>query len=131
MAAIVLQNATVGYGGQPVLHDINLVIEKGERVAILGRSGAGKSTLLNMIYQRRAEEVSLIPQASALVGNLSVFHNVYMGQLDRRSTLANLRNLAWPRRADVAAVRAVLDRVGLADKLFVKAGELSLGRSRR
>jgi phosphonate transport system ATP-binding protein len=131
VSTLVLRKATAGYGGRPVLHDIDLVIEEGERVAILGRSGAGKSTLLNLIYQRYAQDVALIPQASALVGNLSVFHNVYMGQLDRRSTLANLRNLAWPCRADIAAVRAVLERVDLADKLFAKAGELSGGQQQR
>ncbi len=131
MAAVVLESATAGYAGVPVLHDIDLVIEEGERVAIMGRSGAGKSTLLNMIYQRYAESIALIPQASALVGNLSVFHNVYMGQLDRHSTLANLRNLAWPRQRDVAAVGAVLERVGLTDKMFAKAGELSGGQQQR
>lgn len=131
MAAVVLRAQAAGYGGQPVLHDIDLVIEEGERVGVLGRSGAGKSTLLNMIYQRHAEEVALIPQASALVANISVFHNVYMGQLDRRPTAVNLRNLIWPRRADIAAVRAVLESVGLADKLFAKAGELSGGQQQR
>jgi len=131
MAAVVLHNASAGYGGHPVLHGIDLVIEEGERVAVMGRSGAGKSTLLNMIYQRYAANVALIPQASALVGNLSVFHNVYMGQLDRRSTLHNLRNLAWPCRDELAAVRGVLQRVGLADKIFAKAGQLSGGQQQR
>jgi subfamily B ATP-binding cassette protein MsbA len=34
---------------QPVLHDINLVIEPGQAVAIVGRSGAGKSTLVGLV----------------------------------------------------------------------------------
>jgi subfamily B ATP-binding cassette protein MsbA len=34
---------------QPVLHDINLVIEPGQSVAIVGRSGAGKSTLVGLV----------------------------------------------------------------------------------
>ena len=129
--AVVLVNATAGYGGVPVLHGISLAVEQGERVAILGRSGAGKSTLINLIYERYADSAALIPQAGGLVRNLTVFHNVYMGQLDRRTTLHNLRNLAWPSRADVRAVKAVLDEVGLADKIFTKAGELSGGQQQR
>ena len=51
-------------------------------------------------------QAALIPQAAALVRPLSVFHNVYMGRLDRHSTWRNLRMLAWPARAEVASVRA-------------------------
>jgi phosphonate transport system ATP-binding protein len=129
--AVTLVKATAGYHGAPVLRDIDLTVRQGERVAILGRSGAGKSTLINLIHERYAQSAALIPQAGALVGNLTVFHNVYMGRLDRRSTLHNLRNLAWPSRADVREVRAVLDDVGLADKIFAKAGELSGGQQQR
>ena len=129
--AVSLVKATAGFGGIAVLFDIDLTVEVGERVAILGRSGAGKSTLINLIYERYAASAALIPQAGALVANLTVFHNVYMGRLDRHSTLHNLRNLAWPSRADVQAVSAVLDEVGLADKIFAKAGELSGGQQQR
>ena len=62
---------------------------------------------------------------------LSVFHNVYMGRLDRRSTLHNLRTLAFPARADVSEVTEVLGRVGMADALHAKAGALSGGQQQR
>jgi phosphonate transport system ATP-binding protein len=97
----------------------------------MGRSGAGKTTLLNLLYRRAAERVALVPQAAALVKPLSVFHNVYMGRLDRCSTWHNLRTLAWPARRDVDAVARVLGLVDLADKIFVKAGELSGGQQQR
>jgi phosphonate transport system ATP-binding protein len=129
--AIALDKVSAGYQGIPVLHDITLSIRPGERVAIIGRSGAGKSTLLNTIYRRYQEQAALIPQASALVSNLSVFHNVFMGCLDRHSTLYNLRTLVWPPAAEIAAVVRVLEAVGLKEKLFAKAGELSGGQQQR
>jgi phosphonate transport system ATP-binding protein len=130
-AAITLDKVSAGYNGALVLHDITLSIEPGERVAIIGRSGAGKSTLLNTIYRHYPQDAALIPQASALVANLSVFHNVFMGCLDRRSTLYNLRTLLWPPAAEVAAVTRMLEAVGLEEKLFAKAGELSGGQQQR
>ncbi|MEH3116111.1 MAG: ATP-binding cassette domain-containing protein [Methylorubrum populi] len=128
---IVLADASAAYRGRTVLTGIDLTIRAGERVALLGRSGAGKSTLIGLIHAQAARDIALVPQAAALVRPLSVFHNVYMGRLDRRSTLHNLRTLVRPARADVEAVRGVLGCVGLADTLWARAGELSGGQQQR
>ena len=114
-----------------MLHGIDLEVRAGERVSVLGRSGAGKSTLLGLIHQRLVSQAALVPQAAALVHTLSVFHNVYMGRLDQYSALRNLAVLVRPRGAVVAAVTAALAEVGLADKLFARAGELSGGQKQR
>jgi phosphonate transport system ATP-binding protein len=126
-----LRKATAGYAGRAVLHDIDLTIDAGECVAVMGRSGAGKSTLLNLLHRRLADRVALIPQAAALVKTLSVFHNVYMGRLDRHPTWHNLRTLVWPVRRDIAEIEGTLELVGLADKLFDQAGTLSGGQQQR
>jgi phosphonate transport system ATP-binding protein len=126
-----LRNASAGYAGRSVLHEIDLAIHDGERIVVMGRSGAGKTTLLNLLYQRLADRVALIPQAAALVKTLPVFHNVYMGRLDRYPTWHNLRTLVWPTQRDVEEIEGVLDLVGLADKLFAKAGTLSGGQQQR
>jgi phosphonate transport system ATP-binding protein len=132
MSALVeLSRASGGYAGQAVLHDIDLAIRAGERVAVMGRSGAGKSTLLNLLYEKLAADVALIPQAAALVKTLSVFHNVYMGRLDRYPAWYNLRNLVWPAQRDISEVERALDLVGMSDKLFAKAGALSGGQQQR
>lgn len=130
-AAIHVREASIGYAGRPVLRDVDLTVAPGERIAILGRSGAGKSTLLNVIYERARGEAALIPQSAALVRNLSTFHNVFMGQLDRHSSLFNVKTLVWPGRREVEAVRQVLQAVGLGPEIFRKAGELSGGQQQR
>ncbi len=129
--AIALQEAKVGYRDLPVLRDIDLVVNDGDRIAILGRSGAGKTTLLNRLHAACADHAALVPQAAALVRTLSVFHNVYMGRLDRNSTLHNLRTLAWPARREKSDVAEILEWVGLGDKIFEQAGRLSGGQQQR
>ena len=126
-----LENASVGYDGRPVLIDVDLKVARGERVAIMGRSGAGKSTLIKLLFAQRPAEIALVPQTAALVRSLSVFHNVFMGRLDRRTTLHNLRTLVAPARADIDEVGRILDSVGLAEKLFAAAGTLSGGQQQR
>ena len=111
----------------PVLHGIDLTISAGERVALMGRSGAGKSTLLGLIHAQARDRVALIPQAAALVRTLSVFHNVYMGRLDRCSTLHNLRTLVWPARADLAEIREHA-RAGRARRQAPRQGRRSVRR---
>ena len=49
MAFLELINVSKSFGGPPVLQGVNLTIERGEFVAIVGYSGSGKSTLVNLI----------------------------------------------------------------------------------
>jgi NitT/TauT family transport system ATP-binding protein len=49
MALIDIQNASVAYGQHPVLDNIDLQIDEGEFVCVLGQTGCGKSTLLRLI----------------------------------------------------------------------------------
>ena len=49
MALLSLQDVSVSFGGLPLLEKVNMQVEKGERVCLLGRNGEGKTTLLRLI----------------------------------------------------------------------------------
>ena len=50
MALISLSEVSLGFGGPLLLEAINLQIERGEWIGLLGRNGMGKSTLLKLVY---------------------------------------------------------------------------------
>lgn len=49
MALVSLQNISITFGGHSILQDLQLHIEKGQRICLLGRNGSGKSTLMKII----------------------------------------------------------------------------------
>ncbi len=126
-----LESASANYQGKTVLEDITLHIPAGQKLALVGHSGSGKSTLLNLLYEQNPKAIALVPQDYGLVSSLSVFHNVYMGQLGRQSLWYNLLNLIKPQKQPVADVQAILDTVALNDKIFKPVAQLSGGQQQR
>jgi len=57
---IVLKNIAHGYGGNPVFHDVNLTIHRGDRVALVGVNGAGKSTLTRIFSNIESPDEGII-----------------------------------------------------------------------
>jgi len=49
MALVTLREIQLGFGGEPLLDGVNLNIEPGERIALIGRNGVGKSTLMKLL----------------------------------------------------------------------------------
>lgn len=137
-------------GGQTIhaLDQIDLDIESGEFVAIMGRSGSGKTTLLNILgcldrpdegsYFLENEKVSAMEDE-----DLSRVRNRYMGfifqsfhLLPRKSALENVllpRNYHENGLREVDRERAIelLGRVGLGDRLEHRPNELSGGQRQR
>ncbi len=60
MALLNMLNISAGYGGPPLLEGVNLQIERGERVCLLGRNGAGKTTLMKLVTGELPAELGTI-----------------------------------------------------------------------
>ncbi|MGI9080053.1 MAG: phosphonate ABC transporter ATP-binding protein [Acidimicrobiales bacterium] len=152
--ALSLRDVTVAYDGRLALDGVSLHIPTGQRVAMVGPSGAGKTTVLRLctasvqptagtvrvlgtdLASTSATElralrsrVGSIHQQLELVGALRVVHNVNAGRLGQWGTGRAVRSLLRP--ADVADTRAVLARVGIADKVFERTDRLSGGEQQR
>jgi ABC transport system ATP-binding/permease protein len=66
MALISMQEVSLGFGGPPLLDSVNLQIERGEMVGLLGRNGVGKSTLLKLVYGDLSPESGVMARQSNL-----------------------------------------------------------------
>lgn len=146
-AGIVYPNGVVG------MKDLNLEIQPGEFVVIVGSSGAGKSTLLRAVnglnpltsgsvsvdgnevpaggrgLRELRKRVAMIFQDFRLVKRLSVMTNVLIGRLGHVSSFRSMLNW-WPKSEREIAIDA-LERVGIIEKAWVRASDLSGGQQQR
>ncbi|MCM8541543.1 MAG: ATP-binding cassette domain-containing protein [Lentisphaeraceae bacterium] len=126
-----LKETSVSYGDFVALKKISLSIDAGEKIAIIGPSGAGKSTLLKHLYESQPEKCSVIHQDFALIKQLSVFHNVYMGRLNQTGLFKNIRNFFFPEKECVHEIRLILNDLEIDSKIHTKIAALSGGQQQR
>lgn len=126
-----LTNQSLSYSEHRVLDDITLTIRQGEKVALLGPSGAGKSTLINLLHDQQPQCSALQPQGGGLVDLLSVYHNIFIGGLDRVGSLAALWNLLRPLPVQRRAITELVQVLGLEEKLWQSVDRLSGGQRQR
>lgn len=114
MSALRIEQLFAGYGTSTVLHGVDLTVNEGESVAVVGRNGAGKSTLLlsvfretNIIsgtiwvhgnridampgYMAAKLGVSIAPQGRRILPNLTVKENLLLSNATGRTGHWDLR----------------------------------------
>jgi len=141
-------------GTAPALRPLDLQVDAGEQVAVIGASGAGKTTLLQLLacalppaagvvrlgdqapwqlttrqLQRLRGRLFLAPQVPPLPPRQRVVTAVLAGRLPAMGLLASLRSLFYP--SDIPAAHAALARFDLDDKLFERVDRLSGGERQR
>ena len=131
MSGFDFHGLTASFNGERVIGPLSLHVNEGEHVALVGKSGAGKSTLIRLLYDRLESEASLIPQGLGLVNALPVFHNVFMGQLDRHLGWYNALTLIRPFRRDRDTIKALLKELEIPEKQWIPAAALSGGQRQR
>jgi putative ABC transport system ATP-binding protein len=140
----IIKSYPMGKRELKVLQGINLKVNKGEMVAIMGPSGSGKSTLLNMVglldrptsgsyvldgkevsklnsgelAKVRGQKIGFIFQSFNLLSYLSALANVELGQ-------------KYAGKLDTKVAKESLADVGLADRMNHRPNELSGGEQQR
>ncbi|WP_291291612.1 amino acid ABC transporter ATP-binding protein [Enterococcus sp.] len=143
---ILVENLVKKYGDNTVLNDINVSIQEGEVVCVIGPSGSGKSTFLRCL--NRLEEptsgdiiidgahlmdkntninavrqhIGMVFQHFNLFPHLSVLENIVLAPMDLKKMPRN--------EAETKAIQ-LLDTVGLADKKDMYPDNLSGGQKQR
>ena len=149
--SVIVRNLRMSFGQHEVLRGLDLTVDPGEVLAIIGPSGSGKSTAircLNLLETPTAGEISIggqlvfgpgtAPKGKQLaalrrqVGMVFQSFNLFPTlSAEQNISLAQVHSLGRSRDAARQRSLELLDRVGLADRCDQRSGQLSGGQQQR
>jgi len=143
---LIINHVQFSYNNQPVFYDLNLEVQQGEFVFLIGKSGVGKTTLLKMIYMdcfpqsgyvqvREYSSESIKPKEIPLLRRkIGIIFQDFQLLTDRNvyDNLAFvLQVIGTPKREIKKRIFYALSEVGLAHKQTNMPHELSGGEKQR
>jgi len=143
---LTFSNVEFSYQNQTVFNDLNLTVEQGEFVFLIGKSGSGKSTLLELIHMNLLPSSGYVQvgeySSDTIIADNIPFHRRKIGVvfqdfklLDDRNVFENLafvlKTTGTPQRQIKKKVFQVLTEVGLSHKQKNMPFQLSGGEQQR
>ncbi len=147
MSLVDIANLDFAYGRSPVLRGINITVEEGSTLGLIGNNGGGKTTLLRLILGllepqagtiriaglsprdavRRGDVFGYVPQNPTVPESfpISVRDVARLGLVGKTGMFRSAK------REDLAHVDATLDRLGLTELADTPIGDLSGGQQQR
>ncbi|RPH48863.1 MAG: ATP-binding cassette domain-containing protein [Desulfobacteraceae bacterium] len=107
MAVIVMRDVCWGFGSAPLLENVNLQIEKGQRICLLGRNGAGKSSLLKLlcnaippdsgdIWRQQGITIAALEQEVPSESDGTIFETIALGFGEKGKLLTGHNRISKP-----------------------------------
>ncbi|WP_416884826.1 ATP-binding cassette domain-containing protein [Marinospirillum sp.] len=128
MTLLRFEHLHLAYGPTPLLNDANLTLEKGERVALLGRNGAGKSSLLKLVagdiqpdggelWRKPGLKIGVLPQVLPAADDRDVYEVVALGLAEAGRLLEAFHHLTQlpPDQVDLDKMDALQHQLDACD----------------
>ena len=147
MCILELKNLQRSYTDLPVLNGVNLQLNAGELVALVGRSGAGKSTLLQIAglldaptsgqVLLQGQDITTLTEAQrttmrgTTIGFVYQFHHLLPEFTALENVMLPQLAIDVPKAQALARAQELLTKVGLKDRVQHLPGELSGGEQQR
>ncbi|MGB0635503.1 MAG: ABC-F family ATP-binding cassette domain-containing protein [Paracoccaceae bacterium] len=124
-----VEETAVGYGGKPVLKNLDLRIDQDDRIALLGKNGEGKSTLAKLLSGRLLKQSGSFVKSSKLRVGFFAQHQVDELNLEQ-TPLEHIKPLR--QNFEHSRLRALLAGFGIGpEQADTKVGKLSGGQKAR
>lgn len=146
-AAVEMSNITMKFGKVTANHQVNLNVEQGEILALVGENGAGKSTLMNILYglyvptagtvKVNGKEVVFHSAIDAILAGVGMVHQHFM-LLPRLTVTDNIvlgaephQGIRYDRDQARTEIRELCDRYDMHLDIDEKVANISLGMQQR